>query len=380
MTAGLLLLGLLAAVAVFLPHPAAPLGGLGLAVVLALTLEPASVRLAWRVRTVTVLLLLSLLTAAGVASIAGPTRGLTVGAAVLVRFLTLVLLATVAARRLDTETILAATARTGIRPLGLVLGLALNTLPHLTKTLGDAWTALAVRSPSGRVPWRRLPLLAETLLAHTGRLADDAAVAAALRGHTALGLRPPAASAGAAVVVVTGPPGSGKTAAVTGAFAVLSGQGPAMAGFVQDAIWEGGDKTGFILRDLRSGVTAPLADRADGDRGEHGTRFRFHPEGFALACRALTGVRHAEILVADELGPVELRGGGHMPALRRALRRAPGAVLLCTVRRHLLPSLLAELLAGNVVIVDVGEHKDPAAAVATAVTAVLRPMRTGFGT
>jgi len=376
-TAVLILLGLLAAVGVFLPHPAAPLGGLGLALGLAVALEPTSVRRAWRVRTVTFVVLLSLLTAAGVASIAGPTRGLVVGGAVLIRFLTLVLLATVAARRLNTETILAAAARSGIRPLGLILGLALNTLPQLTQTLWDAWTALAVRSPSGRVPWRRLPLLAETLLAHTGRLADDAAVAAALRGHAALGLRPAAAPAGAGMVVVTGPPGSGKTAAIAGALAALQSTNLALAGFVQEATWEEGRKTGFILRDLRSGVTAPLADRADGDRGEHGTRFRFHPEGFALARRALTGVRHAEILVADELGPVELRGGGHMPALRRALRRAPGAVLLCTVRRHLLPSLLAELHAGDVVIVDMGEHNNPAAVVAAAVTASLRPGNAG---
>lgn len=373
MTAGLLLLGLLAVVAAFLPHPAAPLGALGLALGLAAALEPTSLRRAWRMRTVAAVTLFSLFTAAGVASVAGPTRGVTVGAAVLVRFLTLVLLATVAARRLNTETLLAAAARSGIRPLGLVLGLALNTLPHLTQTLRDAWIALAARSPSGRVPWRRMPLLAETLLAHTGRLADDAAAAAALRGHAALGLRPGAVPAGGAVVVVTGPRGSGKTAAVSAAASALAAEGLAVAGFVQEATRDAGGTVGFTVRDLRTGALTRLADPAGAGQGAHGTRFRFRPRGFALARRALNAARDTGILVADELGPVELRGGGHMPALRRALRRAPRAVLLCAVRRQLLPSLLAELSAGDVVIVDVSEHADPAANVVAAVTAAFRP-------
>lgn len=164
------------------------------------------------------------------------------------------------------------------------------------------------------------------------------------------------------LVVVTGPPGAGKTPAIAAAAASLAAEGPAPAGFVQEAVWEGGAKTGFSVRDLRTGERRPIAARAAGEERECGTRFRFFAAGFRLARRALA--RPAGILVADELGPLELRGQGHMPALRRALRRAQGVVLVCSVRRHLIPALLAELGAAEATIVDVALESDPAQRIA----------------
>jgi hypothetical protein len=66
-------------------------------------------------------------------------------------------------------------------------------------------------------------------------------------------------------------------------------------------------------------------------------------------------------VIVDELGPVELRGAGHMPGVRKALG-TPGIVgFVVVVRRSLIPSFLAALDVSDAVIVDVGEMGEGAA-------------------
>ena len=89
------------------------------------------------------------------------------------------------------------------------------------------------------------------------------------------------------------------------------------------------------------------------ESGQHGTGYVFEEEGLELARRALVSSPDDSVLVVDELGPVELRGKGHMPALRRTLASRSPRVLLLVVRRHLVPALLAALSAQEAHIVDV---------------------------
>ena len=132
-----------------------------------------------------------------------------------------------------------------------------------------------------------------------------------------------------------------------------------------------GEKTGFHIRDLARGEVHPLAVRVAPGDGEHGTGFRFDPSGFAVARRALEAATLGDVIVVDELGPVELRGGGHMPALLRVIRRRRPAACLLVVRRTLIPTLLGRLAASSVVVVDVETATDPAGAVAAAVVHAL---------
>jgi nucleoside-triphosphatase THEP1 len=204
--------------------------------------------------------------------------------------------------------------------------------------------------------------VAEVLLANAARIGDEAAAAAALRGHGGLAhprrtaLDPPAP-----VVVVTGPPGCGKTAAIEAAVAAWRAQGRTVSGIVQPGVFAHGRKVGFLVRDLATGAEAALAERVERASGEHGTRFRFAPAGIELARRALAGAAPGNVLVVDEVGPIELRGGGHLPALRKALA-APGlAAVVLVVRRQLVPSLLAALVTTDVTIVDVEDEPATAA-------------------
>jgi len=305
---------------------------------------------------------------AAVAWASGLDRGLMIGGTVLLRLVVLGTAAAVVTRSVDAEKILSLTSRIGMERLGLVFGLALNALPHLSETASDVWAAHRVRSGGRWAALRRFPALAEVLLAHTSRVADQAAAAAALRGHTALGRSVAPLATSARAVIVTGATGSGKTPLVSSVADDLVVRGFQVGGFLQPAILEDGEKVGFRLRDLSSGEIVELARRVAPGDGEFGTSFEFFDEGFDLGRRALLTIPSGAVLVLDELGPVELRGGGHWPAVERALRSSVIGALVVVVRRNLVPALVEALDATDVVVVDLGEDGvDPLSAVIDAI-------------
>jgi nucleoside-triphosphatase THEP1 len=155
------------------------------------------------------------------------------------------------------------------------------------------------------------------------------------------------------VVVVTGPTGGGKTSAVLTVAESLRERGLQLAGFVQIGEFEDDRKTGFRLRDVATGEEADLAFLAERGEGEFGTRFRFSDEGFGLGREALARAAAGTVVIIDELGPVELRGQGHMPAVRDALATPGLRGAIIVVRRALVPSLLGELDASDAVVCDV---------------------------
>ena len=293
--------------------------------------------------------------AAAVAWSSGLDRGLSIGASVLLRLVVLVTVASVLARSVDAEKILAAMSRVGMERLGLVFGLALNCLPHLGETVSTVWVAHRVRSGGRWAALKRLPALAEVLLAHTGRVADQAAAAAALRGHVALSRQVATVATKVRTVVVTGASGSGKTPLLESVVGDLQSRGREVAGFLQPAIVEDGVKIGFRIRDIATGVTVDLARRVEERSGKFGTSFEFYDDGFELGSRALDSIPPAAVLVIDELGPVELRGGGHWPAVEKALRTSEIVGLVVVVRRTLVPALVEALDAEDVVVIDLDD-------------------------
>jgi nucleoside-triphosphatase THEP1/energy-coupling factor transporter transmembrane protein EcfT len=316
-------------------------------------LDPPALRAGLRIGVVLGIAFAAAVAAAVVAWAAGPVRGLESGGQVLLRLLVLSSAAAVLVRAVDAEALLGLAERMGFRRLGLVLGLALNAMPHIAEAAGEAWIAHRVRHPRLRDRLRRLPGVGEALLAHTARIAEEAAAAAALRGHTALTRPGMTLAAAVRTVVVTGPPDGGKTAAVLEVAGRVTGAGRTVVGFIQLGEVADGRKVGFRVRDLGSGREAGIARRVERGEGDFGTRFSFDRAGFELASAALAPAAPGVVVVIDELGPVELRGEGHMPAVRRALEVPGLAGAILVVRRSLVPSLLATLAATDAVVVDV---------------------------
>ena len=140
-----LLLGA-AAVVVLFGQPVYALWAALVALAAAWVLDPPAVLSGFRFGMVLAIIFAACVTAAVVAWAEGPEKGIAIGGMVLLRLLVLTAAAAVIVRNVDAEWILNVTARAGFERLGLVFGLALNTLPHLVEVAGDVWTAHVVRN------------------------------------------------------------------------------------------------------------------------------------------------------------------------------------------------------------------------------------------
>ena len=347
------LFALPAMVLVFFSHPVAQVMALAAAVAAALVVDRRVLGAILRLGVVLTVLFSSAVVGAVVASSSDWTTGREMATAMLLRLLVLVILATLLARNVDAEALLRVTRRLRMEWLGLTLGLALNVLPRLVEAMRQVAVAWRVRRRSavGRGP--SPSALIEVLLAHVARIAHEGANAAALRGHAALLQRPVVVAAATAVIVATGRPGSGKTTAVMSVAGRLRRSGCRVVGFVQPARIVDGQKVGFAVHDLATGEETDLARLVSRSEGEHGTRFRFQPEGFAFAERALGRARGGDLLLVDELGPLELRGQGHMRAVQRALSVPELRGVVLVVRTQLVPALLAAFRVDDAVVVEV---------------------------
>jgi nucleoside-triphosphatase len=143
-----------------------------------------------------------------------------------------------------------------------------------------------------------------------------------------------------ALVVVTGESGAGKTRWCQQLAELAAARGWKAAGLLSPAVFENGLKTGIDLLDLSSGERRRLAARRDpaAPQGDFDTRhWSLDAETLAWGNRALEHAGPCDLLIVDELGPLELVGGAGLQAGLELLD-ARRYRLACAVVR---PSLLA---------------------------------------
>lgn len=147
------------------------------------------------------------------------------------------------------------------------------------------------------------------------------------------------------LALVTGDIGAGKTTIAGRAVALARAQGYVCAGIWSPAHVVGGSKAGIEAVDLSSGEHRLLARIAAEGTGERMGRYTFDLAVIAWANKVLKQAVAAQpdLLVVDEIGPLELkRSGGLAPVLDPlAAGRVPRALVV--VRAWLLDALRARL-------------------------------------
>lgn len=137
--------------------------------------------------------------------------------------------------------------------------------------------------------------------------------------------------------VLTGPLHSGKTSRLKAVVKRLKSRGVRTVGFLSEAVLEDREIAGYDLFDLGSERSEPFLRRGgEGDRQRTGP-YGVVPEGLAKAEAILEGGRDAGLLVVDEVGPLEMRGGGLWPSLERVL---PVSNCLVVVQERVLEEFL----------------------------------------
>ncbi len=132
-------------------------------------------------------------------------------------------------------------------------------------------------------------------------------------------------------ILVTGERDAGKTVfcrALVEAVRALPGP-PAVAGVVSPRVYEGGEQVGIDVEDLRTGRRRRLATlRSPGEPAlsEATKLWRFDEEALAWGNEVLRSATPCDLLVVDELGPLEFEegrgwlggpGGGRLGRLHR---------------------------------------------------------------
>ncbi len=149
--------------------------------------------------------------------------------------------------------------------------------------------------------------------------------------------------------IITGAINSGKSTLLQRRIRSYRERGLEVDGIVAEAILDEGVKSAYYLRRIDGGERLLLAER----RGRSTTSeeaageaprtrgFIFHRESFARAAEWLLEAarRGVDLICIDEIGHVELRGGGHWPAFEELLKRYGGTVML-VVREELLEEFL----------------------------------------
>lgn len=142
--------------------------------------------------------------------------------------------------------------------------------------------------------------------------------------------------------LVTGPPGVGKSTAVAKVVLKLKSAGVIVGGCTTAEKRAGGVRVGFAVRDLSSGRVGELAS-ATSKFGPRVGRYRVNLTDLAEvgAAGVSTAAASAEVVVVDEVGPMELVS----PEFRRAMRSCidSGKPMLAVAHERLDDDLLNEL-------------------------------------
>jgi nucleoside-triphosphatase THEP1 len=163
------------------------------------------------------------------------------------------------------------------------------------------------------------------------------------------------------LALVTGDVEVGKTTAVGRVVALARARGYVCGGLWAPAHVVDGKKTGIEVVDLAGDERRLLARMSAVEAGRRMGRYTFDPAVVAWANHVLAEAIAArpDLLVVDEIGPLELeRGGGLAPALE-SLAAGGMPRLLVVVRAWLLDALRARLPARQVAVfaVDVGTRE-----------------------
>lgn len=165
----------------------------------------------------------------------------------------------------------------------------------------------------------------------------------------------------ASMVVIVGARGAGKTTATRHLAQELEERGLKVGGLVQPPLEGEQARVGYDLEDIRSGERIPLARRG-------AERFDFDDSAWSWAEERLKEAqRTCDVVVIDEVGRLEARGQGHIPAIQ-SLDQVPGRarVLVASVREECLPNVETYLGAAQARF-DAPMDKQAAKAAATGI-------------
>ena len=140
------------------------------------------------------------------------------------------------------------------------------------------------------------------------------------------------------VIIVTGAIGIGKTMVCRKLIEIIRNKGYTGGGILTSKA-EDGD---IIVEDIQSGEKEILASINDVYHGPRTAKYFFRPEGIDFGIQAIDMGTSASILIADEIGHLELRGEGFINILE-LIKAGKVKDCILVIREELLSAFLPQL-------------------------------------
>jgi nucleoside-triphosphatase len=155
------------------------------------------------------------------------------------------------------------------------------------------------------------------------------------------------------IVLLTGEREVGKTRLCQRVVGEAERRGFSCAGVLSPALFDSQQKIGISLIDVASGEERSLAIADDAPHGVRWGRYRFVPSSLAWGAELLAKAIPCDLLVVDELGPLELESGQGLVRALDVLAQGGFSLALVVVRPALLDQVRGRLKAKESVIVEV---------------------------
>jgi nucleoside-triphosphatase THEP1 len=158
------------------------------------------------------------------------------------------------------------------------------------------------------------------------------------------------------VYIITGDQGAGKTTFLNRTLELLEENGVPAAGIMARGIDHDGGREGFYLVDLESGRTMVLCTTSGPPEWPVTGKYHFDPGTITEGEKILSSIPKTHIAVVDEVGPLEMQGGGWDRGLKNLVDRHP-APMIWIVRRSIIRQVIRKYALVNVLIVDITRFK-----------------------
>ncbi len=142
------------------------------------------------------------------------------------------------------------------------------------------------------------------------------------------------------IFLVTGKVQGGKTSYLTELAEELKQREIKVGGFLAPGSFESGERSGFRLKNLLTGLELPMASVRETAGWIKYRRFWFNPDAFRQGREWISASleEEADLLMIDEVGPMELEGSGWSETLK-FLRQVSVPLQVWSVRESLVTEL-----------------------------------------
>ena len=160
------------------------------------------------------------------------------------------------------------------------------------------------------------------------------------------------------VIIITGEVQEGKTGFLIELISLLKEKGINIKGFLARGIHEGESRIGYDLVDISSGESCIFIRKDPHDGWYRHGKYYFSSGGEEFGNEILKEALESspDIVVIDEIGPVEMKGRGWATEVETLINTSP-AVQLWVVRKPLLKKIIRQWHIGDVMVLDVSTDR-----------------------